>query len=219
MRYELKIPINCNLDLYFKSWIDTKYHISKLFNQRKINSVYYDTESFNIAQDNLAGISDRQKYRIRWYNNDKDNFNYEIKLKKNNLGKKIVLFSNKILNNFEDLYSKKNIFLNNNVNKHFQKKIIYSGLKPVIKIDYLRTYYLYKKKVRITYDRKMNYQFIDKFDFKNKVIEDYMNVVEIKFEPDNYYTALELIKDTKFAPKRFSKYLRGLYMFNKTVYI
>ena len=46
-----------------------------------------------------------------------------------------------------------------------------------------------------------------------------MNVIEIKFEPENKILALDLIKDSKFIPKRFSKYLRGLYLSGIANYI
>ena len=46
-----------------------------------------------------------------------------------------------------------------------------------------------------------------------------MNVIEIKFSPENTKLALELIKDSKFVPKRFSKYLRGLYLMGIANYI
>ena len=44
------------------------------------------------------------------------------------------------------------------------------------------------------------------------------NVIEIKFDPKNYFTASELIKKSKFIPKRFSKYLRGLYLSGNAIY-
>ena len=99
MRREIKIPLNCDLEDYFNNWLNYKNKIKKHHHNRIIHSIYYDDENFKSAKDNLDGISDRRKYRIRWYNFDK-NFKYEIKLKKNNLGKKINLNSE---NNFQNL--------------------------------------------------------------------------------------------------------------------
>jgi len=50
--------------------------------------------------------------------------------------------------------------------------------------------------------------FVSKFNN----IKDLMSVIEIKFLPENYHLALKLLKDSNFVPKRFSKYLRGLYL-------
>ena len=46
-----------------------------------------------------------------------------------------------------------------------------------------------------------------------------MNVIEIKYKPEDTNMAFDLIKDSKFVPKRFSKYLRGLAHFQEAVYI
>ena len=46
-----------------------------------------------------------------------------------------------------------------------------------------------------------------------------MSVIEIKFMPENYNLALKLLNDSNFVPKRFSKYLRGLYLFGVANYL
>ncbi len=46
-----------------------------------------------------------------------------------------------------------------------------------------------------------------------------MNVLEIKFDPENSLLASNLMKNMNINPKRFSKYLRGLYLFDKVAYI
>jgi len=82
MRSEIKIPLNEKFNSYFNQWKDYENKVLKVYDDRLINSIYYDDENYCTAQDNLAGISNRKKYRIRWYNNSKDFYNYEIKIKK-----------------------------------------------------------------------------------------------------------------------------------------
>ena len=41
----------------------------KVFPERIINSIYFDTEMFKDVWDNINGYGDRKKIRIRWYNN------------------------------------------------------------------------------------------------------------------------------------------------------
>ena len=48
---------------------------------------------------------------------------------------------------------------------------------------------------------------------------DFMNVIELKFNPNDNLLALELIKNSKLVPKRFSKYLRGLYLLGVANYL
>ena len=176
-----------------------------------INSIYYDDENFTTAQNNLSGISNRRKYRIRWYDNKFKDFFYEIKIKKNNLGKKISLKVNQSETNLNNLYSFNNYFLNQKENKFFLEHLDSFDLKPQLKVSYLRSYFLYEGKIRITFDKDINYSLPNRFSkFKN--IKDLMSVIEIKFLPENYHLALKLLKESNFVPKRFSKYLRGLYL-------
>ena len=119
MRHEIKIPIQKNFDSNFKDLINFNRNIKKSFRDRIINSIYFDTENLSLAQNNLSGISKRSKYRIRWYNDDFKNLNYEIKFKKNNLGNKIVLKTNQDLKDLDSLYSVSNKFLNRPENIFF----------------------------------------------------------------------------------------------------
>ena len=219
MRHEIKIPFKDDFNNYFLNWKDFEHKISKTYQDRYIDSMYYDDEELTIAQDNLAGISNRKKYRIRWYNNSKDFYNYEIKIKKNNLGKKIILKSDNKISNFDNLYSVKNSFLREPENTFFLSNFDNLNLKPKLHVSYLRSYYLYEGVVRLTFDRNLNYKLFDKFKFKNNFIKDNMSVLELKFKPEYLSLVHKLIKDSNFIPKRFSKYLRGLYLKDVVNYV
>ena len=213
---EIKIPINKTLDLFFNNWKDQSKNFKRTYEDRSVRSIYYDTPNFRSAKDNLSGISVRKKYRIRWYN-DENNLNYEIKLKKNNLGSKILYTSNNSLKNFKKLFSLKNLTHENNIS--ILENVDSFNLEPKLKVSYTRSYYSYNNLIRITYDRNINYEKFDYFNIREKKIFDQMNVIEIKFDPKNLDIATELIQNSNFIPKRFSKYLRGLYLFGNTVYI
>ncbi|MDP2729354.1 MAG: VTC domain-containing protein, partial [Dehalococcoidales bacterium] len=40
---------------------------SEIYHPRFVNNIYFDTVDMSAYQDNLIGISDRLKVRIRWY--------------------------------------------------------------------------------------------------------------------------------------------------------
>ena len=40
----------------------------KLYKNRRVNSIYYDTNDLDCLWDNINGFSNRDKYRVRWYN-------------------------------------------------------------------------------------------------------------------------------------------------------
>ena len=219
MRNEIKIPVNKDFSFIFNNWKDFQNKISRPYQDRFINSIYYDDENFTTAQDNLSGISNRRKYRIRWYGSELKNFLYEIKIKRNNLGKKISLKTNQDEINLENLFSFNNRFLNKKENKFFLDYLDSFNLKPQLKVSYLRSYFLYEGKIRITFDQKINYSLVNKFHKVENKINDFMSVIEIKFMPENYDIVLNLLKDSNFIPKRFSKYLRGLYLSGIANYI
>ena len=91
MRKEIKIPIHKYNYLIFKSWIDLNVKCQYEHEDRIVNSIYYDTNDFKSAQDNLAGISDRKKYRIRWYNYEEVvTPKLEVKIKNGSVGTKKI---------------------------------------------------------------------------------------------------------------------------------
>ena len=180
MRNEIKIPINRDIRKDFDQWKDFDTKIFRHHKDRYINSIYYDDDDFITAKNNLSGISERRKYRIRWYGEDQNNFRYEVKLKKNNFGKKIYLNSEKSFNNM-DLFSFKNKIFERKENNFFLSYIDNFNLKPKLKINYLRSYFLYNEKIRITYDKNINYNLVNNFKIGKENIKDFMDVIEFKF--------------------------------------
>ena len=70
MRYEIKIPITEDNLLLFYNWRDKIKGLKKIYQDRVVNSIYYDEKNLTFANDNLIGISERIKTRLRWYNDD-----------------------------------------------------------------------------------------------------------------------------------------------------
>ena len=219
MRKEIKIPLNKNFKNIFNDWSDFKSKLLKTHDNRIVTSVYYDDDNFSLANDNFSGISNRKKFRIRWYNELNEKYTYEVKKKKNNLGTKIIMKSQNKDSNFEKLFSLHNHVFYEKKNKYFLKQIDNLNLKPKIQISYSRSYYLYNGRIRVTFDQDLKYKDKNKFNLNNNIIDDQFNIIEIKFEPEKTEDALKLLEKTKFYPKRFSKYLRGLHLLGIANYI
>ena len=64
-RYEIKVPISKYNELIFHNWFLSLRNIRVHNPPREINNIYYDTLNFNSAKNNLDGISNRIKYRVR----------------------------------------------------------------------------------------------------------------------------------------------------------
>jgi SPX domain protein involved in polyphosphate accumulation len=219
MRYEIKVPLENIYENKIYNWMINLKFLKKEFPMRKISSIYFDTDDYDIAMDNLTGTSVRCKYRIRWYNDLDEIYNYEIKIKKNSLGKKVILKSKKNNINISDCFNYKNLIFKKKENEFFFKYINTLNLKPVLKITYFRSYFVYNKKIRITYDSNLSYEKISRYREKFRKINDNYNVIEIKFGPENISLGKNLLQTSPFIPKRFSKYLRGLHLYGNAIYI
>jgi len=219
MRYEIKIPlIKSNLSI-FENWLLKEKNINSTYKERSVSSIYFDDINLNFANDNLTGVSNRIKFRLRWYNNSQ-NFNYEIKIKKNKLGNKIIIPSKKKFNqvDLKNLYTTMNKeFSDNNFMPEIKSILDKMKLLPIVKVSYKRKYYSYINSVRLTFDSPSTYT--NFLDINKNINKDYMHVLEIKFHPNDYMVAQKLLHNSPFVPKRFSKYLRGLSFAGLAVYI
>ena len=74
----------------------------KLYKNRRVNSIYYDTNDLDCLWDNINGFSNRDKYRVRWYNeiNNSEVF-FEKKKKINQITQKTKIN----LGKFKNLWS------------------------------------------------------------------------------------------------------------------
>ncbi len=186
-----------------------KAGFSEIFNERHINNVYYDTLNFDNYYNNIDGVSDRVKYRIRWYNNfflnSKDAV-FEIKRRKGLLvNKEDFPLNNFFLNEYSDMSK----YLKKKCEIQKQKFIRNYNLFPVLMNRYKRRYFLSNdKKFRATIDYNIEASSIHKYPkfnlialYKNSVIlelkYDIKHDSEIKFITNSFGTRLN--KNSKYV--------------------
>lgn len=188
----------------------------------KVLSLYFDdyyNSSFNQV---IEGISERWKWRIRYYNNDSQYICLEKKYKVNGMThkNKVRITEKQVL----DILNNKNIKIDNNNNKllnEFYLNILTKLLKPIVIIVYDRIPYVYNAgNVRITID----YNISASNEFKNflnkdlaliPLIETNYSVLEVKYDefiPDYIRYKLELNHLNRTS---YSKFLKGLLMLKK----
>ena len=163
-----------------------------------ISSIYFDTYNKTSYRQVRDGISDRWKYRIRYYDHKDTYIKLEKKHKVNNYTNKTsIRISRKEL---RDILSNKIKIKSNNppLLNEFIMKMKNELLRPIIFIEYDRIPYIYKiGDVRITLDYNLRYS--DRFDnlfSKNKKVH-YLEdkILEIKYNeliPDFVRFRLEL---------------------------
>jgi len=170
-----------------------------------IRSLYFDDYKDTCLKQVINGISERYKYRIRFYNNNSDYIVLEKKYKINNMTKKTSV---QITKEIVDGILKGNFVISKDNNKllnEFYLMIRTRGFRPVVIIDYDRIPYVYDAGcVRVTLD----YNLSCSYDFDN-LFSDEIRRIPLMEEGN---TILE-VKYNDFIPDyiRFCLQLDGLY--------
>lgn len=124
-------------------------------NGYKIRSLYFDNYADKAVTEKLSGQSRREKFRIRYYNDNPSFIRLEKKAKANRLCYKSNVRISKeeceaiLARRFHILAIKEDpLFL------ELYSKIKYQNLRPRVIVDYMREAYVYPTgNVRITFDR------------------------------------------------------------------
>ena len=228
MRQEKKYTFSItNLSDVKKSVEDSNYSVSKSYENRYVNSLYLDSFDYLNYEENLGGISNRSKARLRWYSKkpftkitkDTDVY-FEIKTRTNLFGSKLI---HKI--NFPDY----TFSYDQNLMINYSRKILPLKFLPYIDhcsilslgVSYEREYYeTYSKKLRITIDKKIKFLKPNNFKvFNFKQTETYSldyGVLELKF-PKNAYNEISNVPldFVEITSGRHSKYSVGINLINK----
>ena len=164
-RYEKKFIAETHLfPSILKSFLNTGWF--EIFPDRFVNSVYFDDVKFTSYYENLLGISDRVKYRLRFYGetfNGKGVFEHKIRHSDVNI-KKTTRVSDLNL----DL-----------ARLQFPKMITIS---PVVHVKYRRKYFFNSiLDARMTIDNDLEYKCLK----TNNIVNDNKLVIEIKSQNEN----------------------------------
>ncbi len=187
-RHEIKFIINKKEKINFIN----KNHLNKIFPDRIVESIYFDTKDLQFFSLSEEGVTPRFKIRLRGYNNEKPS-NLEIKKTKNYHREKIVL-KNFQFNSFELHKTLKNMGINNIVDQK-------------IRVKYLRSYYELKDLGRITMDENIEF-FNPSKEFRNpkKINKIILEVKIQRKEIDKNHVE----KIINLKESRFSKYCIGI---------
>ena len=137
-RFEFKYNVNNFDSKNLISYLISNFKIFKIYPSRIINSIYYDTHDLKFVTENLSGTSFRKKLRLRWYNNDFENANAEIKIKKNKMNSKV---KKKIAGLSQANYIKNINELKEN--KSFKEMIFNEKYNKISDIIFTNSQYLY----------------------------------------------------------------------------
>jgi hypothetical protein len=215
-RHELKHFINYSDYLQIKNRLR---FVAKLDNSSggdgryKIRSIYFDNLYDKALLEKLNGINNREKFRIRFYNDDSSFIRLEKKCKVNGLTQKLGTRltkeeCTKIINNdLEWIKDTKNALL-----LEFYSKSNYLLLKPKTIVDYIREAYIYEPgNVRVTFDMDVKSGFYST-DFYEKdlpsicPIQNNSIILEVKYDAFLPEIITDLIQTNNRQATAISKY-------------
>ncbi|MFK7810436.1 MAG: polyphosphate polymerase domain-containing protein [Saprospiraceae bacterium] len=210
MRYERKFRLETTqLNVVHQVVRQHPASFTKAYPDRQVNNIYFDTPDLNCYKDNLIGISQRKKFRVRWYGTTDRLVKkpvLEVKIRDNSLGdKESYKLQDFQLSNLEELTDQ--------VNQHFSKRM---ELQPVLYNAYQRSYYeSYNKQLRLTIDSEMNFRSAySPLNLQNPPLEDPAVVVELKYPSDQETWAADMMQYLPFRMTKNSKYVNGVMMTN-----
>ena len=193
-RIEKKILIN-KLNLFeFKKKIFS-LGVTTLFRNRKIQSLYFDNFHKQMYRDSLEGLAPRKKIRVRDYPKD-SNKSLQLETKISSVEGRHKTTKKISKEYFEELKA----------NGYFDKK--YGLCTPLLNVLYEREY-LKKDDIRITIDTDIIYNIYNGLVKKN----DESIIVELKTSENKNID--DLFEQFPFQEIRFSKYCRGIELFNR----
>ena len=219
-RKEKKFVIKENNILSFENWLRTMSKATCKYPMRNINSIYFDDYNFTSAKDNLIGLANRSKFRLRWYETKEgtSKVQIELKYKQNEFSyKETILIPKKIEEiNLMEIFNTKSL-LSLNISNFFLELSISKILRPVLKVSYKRNY-MNASAISFNYDTNICYENL--VISKKNLFKDCDNVLEVKTNNKKNEYIENYFKNTKmlFRQTRNSKYLKGLAVSGKAVY-
>lgn len=180
----------------------------------RIRSIYFDNDDDKALREKINGNEKREKFRIRYYNDDFSFITLEKKMKIDDLCLKIderisEEECRKILNGdlkwMPDHPSE--------LVKELYAKMIYQRLKPKVLVSYLREPYIFKAgNVRVTFDSEIRTSLYHR-DFLTKEVRDISAtdtpqdmLLEVKYDAFLPAVIQEMIQIKGIRQQAFSKY-------------
>ena len=202
-RYEIKYEIEPHLAGSIEQVIQLHpLGFSKAFPDRWVNNIYFDTVNLETCQDNLNGISERKKFRLRWYGEITPiiTSTFEVKIKSNMVGRKESWKMPKA-DSFDEIFHS------------LQDSHLPAGLFPTIQNRYLRSYYVdMEGKFRITVDRQLQHIAYDALSPQpSRHLRPFKPIIlELKFDVSSIDRHKEVSRYIPYRQTKHSKYVSAV---------
>lgn len=179
-----------------------------------IRSIYFDNYMDKALQEKVDGIPVREKFRIRYYNDDLSYISLEKKMKNNNLCMKLDAEITK--EQCRDLLEGRLNWMRGHPSELIQElyaKMHYQMLRPRVLVSYIREPYIYEAgNVRVTFDSDIRTTLYHRH-FLEKDVSDISTaeqvqdmVLEVKFDAFLPTVIRNILQIGTIRQQAFSKY-------------
>lgn len=213
-RYEIKL-VGFALD-HHRVLADLKLlpvAVRPLYESRVVQSIYFDTLDGRAVEENLAGISDRRKLRLRWYgeHGTEVQTQLECKLRNNGYGRKRVFELREPLVVRGELRHRLTARVARALRGEPGGAGVLDGVEPAQWIRYLRDYYqTHDGRLRITIDRELRAYdqrgLLRLEDRRRTPLPDLM-IVEIKADAQERDALERFVRELPLRPGKCSKFV------------
>lgn len=186
---------------------------SEIYQPRYINNLYFDSFAMKNYFDNVDGVADRIKVRIRWYG---DMFGHiekpilEFKIKKGSLGRKVSFpLQSFFIDENLQLDCIASVFESSDLPEDLRLNLC--AVEASLLNRYRRKYFISgDKKYRITIDTELTFFQIANARFLHKYVDFASTVLEVKYDPAENKYARRITSHFPFRMTRSSKYVNGI---------
>jgi len=215
-RFEVKIPIPLSRLNHVLNWLNLHPLLfRKRYPDRSVNSLYLDSANLDVYEENLSGICNRKKIRIRWYDelfNSKDS-KLEFKYREAGKGYKVTFPVNlDITQNTTSWYH--HLFSCQQTLSQHAKNLWGNNQYPVLICRYQREYFESMcGSIRATFDRNIEV-FDQRYQGKPNLhtarsLGEYV-LLELKTDESFEKELAALVATCPLRPSRHSKYVNGI---------
>jgi len=216
LRFERKfVFLNTHYEDIVQRVHQNSFGFKEVFHQRKINNVYLDDSNYNFYKQNVEGVANRRKLRLRWYGNDTmtiEDPTIEIKKKIGEVGDKdsFKLKGEKTSLN-EICPSDLKDFMLQNTEHILPLNNLIKVLHPTLLNTYERRYFLsFCRRFRITIDFDQNF-YNPNYTFFNRSRRPLNDiVVELKYDLKDDLEARQVSQQIGSRLSKNSKYVTGI---------
>ncbi len=179
-----------------------------------IRSIYFDNYNDKALREKVDGVQKREKFRIRWYNDDLSVIHLEKKMKRNNLCLKLSAGLSET--ECQALYKGELDWMLEHPSelvKELRCKMTLQQLRPRVVVSYLREPYIYAPgNVRVTFDSHIRTSLFHR-EFLEKGLPDISAtdvpgdmILEVKYDDFLPEIIADLLQTEGIRQQAFSKY-------------